>query len=110
MDAPKIVSGFRLLTASLLVSVGGAVCVLALPRPENNLDSLLSSLAFAAWVAGGVAFYVMLGVLASRLNRSPIVWVGAAFIFTPIGPLVAYFRMRSLIAKTLTQDYVAPAA
>ena len=44
---------------------------------------------FYTMLLGALVFYVALGMLARRLGKNPIVWVGLTVITTPIGPLVA---------------------
>jgi len=47
----------------------------------------------------GFLYYVILGILASRKNRSVIKWVGISMIFSPVGHIVSYPLM--LQAKPL---------
>jgi len=43
----------------------------------------------------GFLYYIILGVLASKKNRSVIKWVGLTIIFSPIGHIVSYPLMLS---------------
>ena len=54
--------------------------------------------------AAGLAFYISLGVLASRLGRSPIVWVGLAFIFGPFGAIGTFVAMLSHVKDELSRE------
>ncbi len=38
----------------------------------------------------GLLYYVFLGILASKKNRSVIKWVGLSIIFSPIGHIVSF--------------------
>ena len=54
---------------------------------------------FYLMLFGALVFYVALGMLARRLGKSPIVWVGLTVITTPIGPLVALPWMLILASR-----------
>lgn len=85
--------------ASLLSFV--AVVVFAF---NKHLVISLGPAAFVVWIiliVSGISFYVFLGILAVRMKRSPIVWVGTTFVFTPIGPFVAYYDMWRLVRKVV---------
>ena len=51
----------------------------------------------------GILYYVVLGIMASKKNRSVIKWVGLSVIFSPIGHLVSYPLM--LNADSLPKKY-----
>ena len=94
------------LAASLLSFV--AVVIFAFNKP---LVAALGPTAFVAWIVlifSGISFYVFLGILAVRLKRSPIVWIGISFVFSPIGPFVAYYDMRRLVREVLKASKNAP--
>ena len=55
-------------------------------KPENTIFVLLM-------IAGLIIFYIILGILAVKKNRSAISWVGLSIITSPIGPIVSYFIM-----------------
>ncbi len=55
-------------------------------KPENTIFMLLM-------ILGIILFYIILGVLAVKKNRSAISWVGLSIITSPIGPIVSYFIM-----------------
>ena len=89
---------FQVLTWSFVVTVTCFVIVIMLASGEPTKGlSPFESIAILAMVISGLTFYVSLGMLAKRLGRSWIVWVGLTFITKPIGPFVAYFRMRHLV-------------
>jgi hypothetical protein len=46
---------------------------------------------------GSLIFYVFLGMLARRLGKSWILWVGLTIITKPIGTIVAYLMMRDYV-------------
>ena len=47
----------------------------------------------------GLLYYVFLGMLAAKKNRSVIKWVGLSIIFSPLGHIVSYPLM--LTAKSI---------
>ena len=51
----------------------------------------------------GILYYVVLGILASKKNRSVIKWVGLSIIFSPIGHIVSFPLM--LNADSLPKKY-----
>jgi len=51
--------------------------------------------------ASAISFYISLGLLAKRLGRSWIVWVGLTIITKPIGMFVAYFMMNQKVTEAL---------
>jgi hypothetical protein len=50
----------------------------------------------------GFLYYVVLGILASKKNRSVIKWVGLSIIVSPIGHIVSFPLM--LFAKPLPKN------
>ena len=48
-------------------------------------------------VAVGFMFYYYLSCLAGEFSKSAIVWVVLPFITAPIGPIIAYFKMKKLV-------------
>lgn len=68
------------------------------------------SISLLAMLVGGFGFYICLGILAKRLGKSWIIWVGLTVLTNPIGAFVAYFRMRSLVieGKQEVNDETAP--
>jgi hypothetical protein len=99
---------FRFLNWTFAVLIVGLIALVALgtmmgddqPQPSPVVQLLLFAL-IVAWAANGFAFWVALGVLAKRLHRSPIIWIGAAFLTNPVGPFVAYFMMRGNVKEAL---------
>ena len=51
---------------------------------SNSMSTYMTTILF------GLSYYVVLGVLASRKNRSVIKWVGLSIIFSPIAFIVSY--------------------
>jgi len=66
--------------------------------PENMKMPILS-----IGILFGILYYVVLGILASKKNRSVIKWVGLSIIFSPIGHIVSYPLM--LNADSLPKRY-----
>ena len=100
----ELARSLAILTWSLAAMCGAfyAFVMLALNKVSNPPD-VVSSLLVSTTILAGALFYVYLGVLAARLERSVLVWVGLTFITKPIGPIVAYFRMRRLVQNALAR-------
>lgn len=97
---------------SFLVGVGAVVAgiayaVIANP-PAKDLTPTQWFLVMLM-VAAGPVWYVSLGMLAHRLGRSWLVWVGLSFIFSPIAPLIIFPLMLSHARAAAQQAAVAPA-
>lgn len=88
----------QFLTWSFVVGVSGFVSlvVIGIIAPSKSLTPL-EIVCLLAIVSGSIPFYICLGVLAKRLGRSWVTWVGLTVITKPIGPFVAYFKMRNLV-------------
>jgi hypothetical protein len=89
---------FQVLTRSFIVALANIVIliIVAEGNPTRSI-SPFEGILILTMIASGLAFYVSLGVLAKRMGGSWIVWVGLTFITNPVGPFVAYFRMRQLV-------------
>lgn len=107
-DVGGIANSMKWLTRFFLVVIVGFALffVVGTSASATNSDALqrLALIALLAMVIGAVGFYVCLGVLAKHLHRSWITWVGLAMLTSPIGPIVAYFSMRSLAANALSTE------
>lgn len=89
---------FQALTWSFVVALTSIVIIIVLASGEPTKGiSPFEGIALLALMISGLTYYVSLGMLAKRLGRRWIVWVGLTFITKPIGPFVAYFRMRHLV-------------
>jgi hypothetical protein len=107
----------RNLVASLLATVfffvvsaatvGSTEPVTRGPVADGLFSLVLLVLAFVM-LGSSLKFWVALGMLSSRLGRSPIVWIGLPIITSPIGPFVAYFWMRGLAKAAITGRVLAP--
>jgi heme/copper-type cytochrome/quinol oxidase subunit 4 len=53
---------------------------------------------YVVTIASALIFYGSLWLLARDVGRSPILWVGGAFLFGPLGIIIAFFRMRLIAA------------
>jgi hypothetical protein len=84
------------MTASMIVQL---VCMI-LPLFATTMSVGLAAAFLFTIVAAGIVFLVCLGVLASRLGKSWVLWVGMTVI-TPFGPFIAYFLMRKLVRKAI---------
>ncbi len=60
----------------------------------SHSSTVIDGVLLVVTLSAAICFYVSLGVLASRVSSVRWqVWVGIAFLFGPIGALVAYYRM-----------------
>ena len=86
------------LTWSFIAGVSGfvALMVAGTVSLEEGMSPFII-ICVLAMVSASFPFYICLGILAKRMGRSWITWVGLTFITKPIGPLVAYFKMRNLV-------------
>ena len=64
---------------------------------SNGEPSLLLMISILTGAVAGLAYLVSLGNIASRLNKSPIVWVGLAIIFGPFGAIGTFMAMLSAV-------------
>ena len=99
-----LVRPFRFLNGSFLVSIAATILVVMTGSEPAELPSGGYMLSFLVLILSGWTFWISLGVLASRLGRSPIIWVGVPFITSPIGPIVAYFMMRSRVQSAMSDQ------
>jgi hypothetical protein len=89
---------FAMLTWSLGGILAGLAIVIGLARlDEPNAVPALHAAALSVLAASGVAYYVVLGMLADHLGRSWVVWVGLTLITKPVGPFIAYLMMRDRV-------------
>ena len=98
MDDKRLDKPMRVLTMSFLLEIASFVTIILLPtegKAQGSLIIIFSCLFIL--VVAGLSFYVSLGMLASRLDKSWIVWVGLTIITKPIGSIIAYFMMRSKV-------------
>jgi DNA-directed RNA polymerase subunit RPC12/RpoP len=74
----------------------------ALAMATKNSESTYKALLVGIFVISVVCMWVYLyylGKLAGVFNKSKIIWIGGSFVTAPIGPIVAYIRMSSLVEK-----------
>lgn len=66
-----------------------AVAFLNLPGEIIAGTGLIASIS-------GLMFYYYLARITILLKKSPIIWVGLAFLTPPVGPIIAYLKIQSL--------------
>lgn len=66
---------------------------------HSPLAESITAIIILALVGSGFSFYIFLGILAKRFERSWIMWCGLAMLSSPWGLFVAYFLMRNLLKK-----------
>ena len=62
---------------------------------ENTLNIAMVTV-FLLLVISGFMFYYYLGNCVAYLNKSTIVWVGLSFMSAPIGPIIAYYKLKAI--------------
>ena len=97
---PIDVGAMRRLTDAMTASMIAQVVCMILPLFATTMSVGLAAAFLFTIVAAGVVFLVCLGMLASRLGRSWLLWVGMTVI-TPFGPFIAYFLMRKLVREAI---------
>jgi len=80
---------------------------LAPPANSGTEPSSLSIVLVLLITVFGWAWIISLGIVASRLGKSWIVWCGLSIIFSPISPLIIYFIMIENIKNAINQPPVA---
>lgn len=66
------------------------------PGQKGPLDSLLALLAFVSLVALLIC-PVLIGIVAARIGKSAVIWGGLAFLLSPFGQLIGYFKIKSAV-------------
>jgi hypothetical protein len=86
-------------TWSFLISLGSFIGIIAYGAlgPTHEGIAPAEALLLFLMVVAGFAWYITLGMIAHRLGRRWLVWIGISFITAPIGPLVVYPLMLSHI-------------
>ena len=97
-------------TWSFWLSVGAflVLVVVGLATPQHQGLTAIELLLVLLMLAAGPVWYVSLGMVAHRLGRRWLVWVGLSFITSPIGPLVIYPLMLSHIRAARQPTPVTP--
>jgi hypothetical protein len=75
----------------------------------SGLEMLLLAV-LAVGMAACAFYYIYLGILASHLGRSVIIWVGLPIVTGPLGVLVSFFWMRSLVKENMRNSPVETVA
>ena len=95
-DKTDIARPYRLLNSSFILLIALVPIHLISGRLGPDF-SLIQLVVFAVEFVAGWVYLASLGVLASRLGRSPLVWVGLTLITSVIGFFVSFFMMRRLM-------------
>lgn len=95
---------------SFVVSVGAFVGLITVgtATAANSGITAIEGLLLLVMVAAGSVWYVSLGMLAHRLGRRWLVWVGLSFIFSPIAPLITFPLMLGYTRAAAQEGAVAP--
>lgn len=88
-----------LLTISLVLFI---VPLILIPYKIISVPENMENPIILVAILFGFLYYVFLGMLASKKNRSVIKWVGLSLILSPFGTVVSYPLM--LFAKPLEKN------
>lgn len=110
MSADRLETPFRVFKWSfILIILGIAGVYFTKDQVDSNGFMPIDNLASIAYLISGLSilicigsFYISLGMLAKRLGKSWITWVGLTIITSPFGPVVAFIGMCSLVKKEPT--------
>jgi len=101
MDIDKTIRGpFRWLTIAFIlfvISLAGLLIIFGQKDSGHEFPEPIGLLSFLMVVISWAAYLLILGRLARKLNKSPTIWVGLTWAFTPFGPFFSYFMMWSAI-------------
>ena len=102
MDTQRLDRLLTALTVSFLVELATTVLFVVLVSASSSEPfSPILAVCLLGMVVAGLAFYILLGSLASRMGKSWIVWVGLTIITKPIGSFVAYFMIRQRVKTAI---------
>ena len=100
-------------TWSFVISIGCFVGMFVLPTTSEQTDfSLAVVILLLLSVVAGWTWNITLGIIAHRLGRRWLVWVGLSIIGSPIAPFIVYTLMLSHIkaARVTQTETVIPAS
>ena len=101
MDIDKTVRGpFRWLTIAFIlfvISLAGLLIIFDQKDSGREFSEAIELLTFLTLAISWATYLLILGRLARKLNKSPTIWVGLTWAFTPFAPLFSYFMMWSAI-------------
>jgi hypothetical protein len=103
---PDLRRPFRFLNWSFLISLlFWGLLILSVtvehdppPAPPPPIVPLLIAIMFVA-----LFFFIALGQLARRLDKSSILWVGLSVLTWPLGSLIAFFLMRDKVKAAIRE-------
>lgn len=105
IDCKKLKRHMAELTVSFVASwclITPAIVIIVLHDfVKYTLSDTIANILIFGILVVGLIFYIVLGILAKALGKKWFTWVGLAFIFKPIGGIVAYLLMRANVKKTL---------
>lgn len=95
---------FQVFVASFAAWVGSMLAFIAARSSGAGHTDFapVEKLLFALWIVSGSAWYISLGVAASRLGRSWLAWVALSSITAPLGSLAAFLMMLGHMKAALT--------
>jgi hypothetical protein len=99
MNSVLIVKLEKTFRRSFWCAAAAVVVMTAYYLSGGSMAASGAQLAFLASLAAGLIFCVSLGKLARCTNRSWVTWVGLSIITYPIGPVVAYAAMTSILSQ-----------
>ena len=107
MDEENFSAPVKYLTGSFWVYLGCLVLlyIVFAHQPKELADVFIEGLA-AVLACSALVFYVSLGVLASRMGKSWVIWVSGTFLTTPVGIIFSYWGMKNRL-RTLRESATA---
>lgn len=115
-NAEKLTKPLQGLKLSGIIAVGSFIILvligisghtqIRLNNPTFNLYEILFIALYILLFISILLFEVYLGILARRLNKSLIIWVGLSIITSPLGPYIAYYNMLQEVKNALIFENV----
>jgi hypothetical protein len=96
-DSTRLTKPFWWLRLNFYVLVGSFLVMIlgqTVPLSQEVIGNIVAWTAIIFFLPSLIAFYVFLGILASRLKRSVIVWCGLTMLTSPFGYPVAFLAMK----------------
>jgi hypothetical protein len=88
---------------SLVVSIVLATWLSSRSGQKSPLDLLVLLLSLT-WTVALLLCPILIGMVASKIGKSAIIWGGLSLIFSPFGQLVGYFKIKSAVDEASTAE------
>jgi len=109
MESKQLRGPLKGLDISFGASIISTMLLIALAskKPEGVLGMIML-ITVLVMVIAGLCFYIYLGILATRLERSWITWVGLTMLTGPFGTIFSWFWIRSTVQSMIAEDDERP--